>query len=312
MAKLRCPISGLLYACDHIPITCSIKHPIFTLQPKKLIGLYARYTKNDLSPTDSYLLLLALLNTIDSLEWRVPCALVPTATATAALIANNIAQLVVVLEKTNAITVPSFTQPGYVINYENSDLSNLPVYIKAWKSNILDFHFAYKEDKILAKTRNIEATLQKLINNGEDRLSSIKLADWAHLCASFPVDKEEHYKKLIRSCYNQEKMFKYKIPEIEEVRDYCLAYIEPGSIYSYALHKVLEQGMQLNKSYLGYTLLDTASLGSSSELAILAAKAPEELPLAQDYATSTEFLKAKLRYNVAQRLRATTATTGAK
>ena len=303
MAKLRCPISGILYSCDHIPVTVAIAHPVFSLQPKKLIGLYARYTKGELPNTDSYLLLLALLNTIESLEWRVPCSLDPKEPSTAALIATNIAQLVTVLEKSNAITIPSFKQPGYIITYNNSDLANLPIYIKAWRDNIRDFHSAYKQDKLDAKARAIEATLQKLINNGEDKLTAVKLADWAHLCASFPADKVEAYQKLIRSCYNQEKMFKYKLSQIEEVKEYCLANIEPGSIYSHALYSTLEKGIDLNKGYLGYTLLDISNIGNNEELAILVAKAPEEEPVRTDYTSSVEFLKAKLRYNTAKRLK---------
>ena len=303
MAKLLCPISGIRYSCEHLPLTTSYPHPIFTLSYPKLLELYAKHVAGHLTPTDNYLLFLAYLNSIDSLHWRVPCSLVPTATSTQALVYNNMAQLISVLEKTLTITLPSFKQPGFVITPETSDLGNISIYIKAWQKNIDAMNSFYKQERIDKKLKEVEDKLQYLIFAGEGQLSANKLAVWADLAGTFPSKHREQYQKIIRSCYNQDKMFALKLSTIEEVKDFCLESIMPGSIFLHKLIEVLNHGIELNKSYLGYTILDTDTLNNkeSEELAILIAKAPEKEPTREDYTNSVEYLKAKLRYQVAAR-----------
>ena len=301
MAKLLCPISGIRYSCEHLPLHTTYIHPIFSVPYKRLLPLYQKDIAGHLTPTDNYLLFLAYLNTIDALEWRTACSLVPTAADTQALVYNNMAQLLAVLEKTVAITIPSFKQPGFIIDAATADLANIHVYIEAWQKNIYNLETGYKQERINRKLKEVEDKLQYLIMAGEDQLSANKLAVWADLAGTFPSVQREQFQKIIRSCYNQDKMFALKLSSIEEVKDFCLENIMPGSIYLHKLVETLNNGIELNKSYLGYTILDTTAIGSqeSEEIAILVAKAPEKKPEPEDYTSRIEYIKAKLRYQVA-------------
>jgi len=293
--QLQCPISGISYKCDNVPYTLIHPHPIFTLPYPKLLNLYENTFHNH-SLTNQYLIFVSILNSIDSLQWRVPCSLNPTSPATEKLIDNNILQLITVVERTNAISVPSFKQPGYAITPDNSDLKDIDAYIAAWQFNIDNFHHAYKQEKLDAKVHQVEDKLQYLINSGEQLLTAVKIADWAHLTASFPTADADRYKLIIRSCYNATKMFSYKVTEIEEVRDYCYASIMAGSIYMHKLIEILNHGIELNKNYLGYTILDT---NDPSSLDIILATAPESPPRPEDYDNKLDLLKARLKYSIA-------------
>jgi hypothetical protein len=295
--QINCPISGITYTCSHIPVSMSQVHPIFTLPYPSLIRLYtANFHSDTTTPTDQYLTFLAILNSIEALNWRVPCTLKPSSPITSKLIANNIAQLIAVVERTNAITIASFEQPGYAITSDNSNLEDIDAYIAAWQYNIDNHHHAYRQDKLDKKVSEVELKLQYLINSGEELLTAVKIAEWAHLTATFPNDSIERYKLIIRSCYNANKMFSYKVTEIEEVRDYCYASILPGSIYMHKLIEVLQHGIELNRNYLGYTILDT---NTPSDLDIILATAPTAPPRAEDYPDKMALLKAKIKYSIA-------------
>lgn len=307
MANLLCPISGISYSCEHIPATIPHQpHPIFCISDNRLLGLYAKYVQGHLTATDSYLLFLAYLNSIDSLEWHTPCSLKPTSPTTQRIISCNLKQLIEVTQQSNAIQVPSFKQPGFVISAETSNLINIHIYIQAWQKNITAYHQGYVNERLEEKLKAVEDKLQYLLLSGEEQLSASKLADWAELSAAFPKQVTEKYKLIIRSCYNSDKMFKLKVSEIQEVLEYCYANIMPGSIFIYALARTLKHGIELNQNYLGYTLMSGTSPTTqtetpelANELEILIAKAPDTEPTAGDYPARGEYIKAKLRYTIA-------------
>ena len=96
-------------------------------------------------------------------------------------------------------------------------------------------------------------------------------------------------------------MFGTKRSAIQEVLDYCLDFILPGSIYMHSLIQCLEHGLELNKNYLGFgsfLLLDGEDI-AEDELTRIKTLAPTKPPVREDYANSLEFLKAKLRYTAA-------------
>lgn len=295
MATLKCPISGIRYHCPHIPVVMEHPHPIFTLPPKTLDRLFCSYIQDKLAPTESYLLLVAYLKSTGAVDFRSPVTLDPTAKLTQKLIATNLVQLMEVTEKTNAIVHPSFSQPRYVVSETNSNLKNLPAYIEAWENNIKSFGESYRQEKLEQALGNIERKLQYLINSGDDRLTAMKLAEWADMCADFPIAKKEYYKKIIRSCFNQDKMFSIPLRDLEELRDECLAEIPAGSIYMHKLIEIISHGISLNRGFLGYTLLED----NSTELDIIVAKAPTDIPISTEFSSKAEYLKAKLSYNIA-------------
>ena len=312
MAKVTCAISGISFNCDHLPITLypvdGYFHPIFAVPYKTLYSLYAKHCSNHLTSTDSYLLFLAFLHSTDQIEWAVPASLQPTTPTCTHLVETNLRPLIEVIELTNVIGLPSFKQPSYKVTIDNSDLSNIPAFISAWNRNISIFKAGAIDERIRDSLRKVENKLTYAIKSGNslDSYSHI-VASWADKVAGFPIATRERWCKIIRSCFNEAKMFSTPLAELKEVRDYCTENIEAGSIHFHALMKVLRTGISKHTDYLGmnpialgYTLLPTDSTQNDAKLATILASAPTATPQQKDYGSQLAYIRAKLAYRSAQ------------
>lgn len=325
MARITCAISGIRFQCSYlddlnIPHTQGYFHPIFACSYTQLHHLYSKHTKGHLTPKDSYLLFMAFLHSSSKVEWKHPATLNPNEASTKKFIENNIRQLVVVLEKTGVIRHPSFSQPNFVLTYENCNLQQIPNWIKAWENNIESFKCGRSSLREQEDLQKVENRLSKLIFSGEKPENySSTIAEWACKAADFPVHKQELWKKTIRSCFSITKMFNTPLPLLKEIKDFCECNIEAGSIHFHTLSQVLREGIFRHIDYLGgsnlalgYTLLATPSSKSPSgisrqetelkgqaELAALKAKAPSSPPEQANYESKLEFIRAKLAYRVA-------------
>lgn len=322
MARVTCAISGIRFICSYfeelsIPHTEGFIHPIFATSHKQLHYLYSSHCRGQLTSNDSYLLFMAFLHSSGKINWKYPAACNPNEIRTKQLIENNLAQLVAVLAKTDCIKVPSFVQPSFNVTYENSSLAQIPSWIKAWESNIRDFHSGRVDDRTRQALVKVEKRLTYLILSGEspERFAHV-IAEWADKAAEFPEHRAEEWKKTIRSCFSINKMFNTPLPLLKEIKDYCECNIEVGSIHFHTLSQVLKEGISRHVDYLGgsslalgYTLLPTPS-GEASEaerkntaqLVSITSGAPTSEPQQKDYAGSLDFLRAKLAYRVAQQV----------
>jgi hypothetical protein len=311
MAKLKCAISGLTIAVQHVPIVCQESigyyHPIFAVPRKHLYGLYSKHCSEHLTPTDSYLLFLALLHSTDKVTWTVPVTRDPTSASTATLIANNIAQLIAVIEETDCISHPSFSQPALVVSTTNSSLRDINAYIVSWKNNISRFRSGYKEAELENRLQKLENKLSHCILSGlsEERYIHV-IANWAAKAAEFPREKEDSYKKIIRTCFNSDKMFSTPLSELKEVKSYCEASIEPGSIHFHKLMEVLREGITRHTNYLGmapevlgYKLIPVDTTKQELAVEIIKTNAPTSPPVRESYSDTMSFIRAKLAFAVA-------------
>jgi hypothetical protein len=312
MAKITCAISGITFTCSHSSIYLSPEdgyfHPIFALPYKKLYGLYSKHCAGQLTPTDSYLLFLSFLHSTGDIDWRHHATCPPTATATASLIENNLAQLIKVIETTNIIITPSFKQPTFVVAKDNSLLQQIPNWIAAWDRNIVDFKEGYASAKIQESLTKLENRLGYYLKSGADpKEYSHIVASWASKAADFPLHKSDSYQTLIRSCFNSSKMFSTPLAEIREVKEYCEENIEAGSIHFHALMSTLREGVSRHTNFLGlsapnslgYTLLPIDSTKNDTEIESILAKATDDTPKRNDYSSEIGFIRARLRYRVA-------------
>lgn len=312
MAKLKCAISGLTFSISSVPITISETsgyfHPIFAAENKQLYSLYVKYLANQLTETDSYLLFLAFMHSTDKIKWNYPAKCNPNKPTTKALVANNIQQLIRVIETTNLITHPKFKQPGFSVNKDNCNLLQVPNWIKAWEHNIVAFNNNYYSERIYEKLKKVENKLTNFLHSSMSPEEYVfAVANWAALAADFPKDKAEDWKKIIRSCYNKKKMFATPLATLREIKSYCEENIELGSIHSYSLFGALKTGIANHSDFLGmdtisnlgYTLLSLDTTKNEQEIQSIKAKATLEPPNRLDYASNFEYIKAKLRYKVA-------------
>ena len=317
MAKVTCAISGLDFQVSafsdlNISYKVGYFHPIFAAPYRDLEKLYYKHTRGRLTPTDSYLLFLAYLNSSDQVHWDYPLTLNPKDPATRKLVENNFSQLVSVLQKTAVITYSSFDQPSFRVTYENSRLEEIQFWIEAWIENINSFSFNRATERDRSALLAVEKKLEILIlSDLSPEAYSKTIADWASRAAIFPESKEELYKTTIASCFNITKMFNTPLALLKEIKNYCECNIEAGSIHFHALIKVLQEGISRHVDYLGgsaltlgYELLPSASISTQmleadKKLKIIAETAPTELPLKEDYKSPIEYLKARLAFRVA-------------
>ena len=320
MATVTCAISGVTFKSDYLsdlvlPHTAGYFHPIFAADHKQLHRLYSLHCAGKLSASDSYFLLLAFLHSTNSVIWNHPATLKPAENATSVLVENNLAQLLTVIAKSDAISHPRFAQPKVVINHNNANLIQLSGWIETWEDNIDSFYNRRASDREKEELAKLENSLTNLICSGEPTKAYAHIvANWAAIAGDFPRERREEWKRVIRSCFNVNKMFNTPLPLIKEIKDYCECNIEVGSVHFHELYKVLKQGINCHVDYLGgsslalgYEILpeltdsDTiASLVKNEEaLELIRAKAPKTEPLAKDYPDSLSFLKAKLAYRAA-------------
>lgn len=321
MARVTCAISGVHFSVDylessHIPHTVGYYHPVFTIPHPRLYQLYYQHTRNKLSPTDSYLLFCAFLHSTGQVDWQHPASLNPHEARTKKLIQNNLAQLIKVIEKTGIIQHPSFTQPSFVVSYDNSQLEQIANWIIAWEENLVLFNTKLADQITRKSLQEVENRLSGMVNSGVplDKLASI-VAEWASQAAEFPHDKDDLYKKVIRSCFNSTKMFNTPLTTIKEVNEFCMSNIQVGSVHFHTLCEILKEGIHRHIDYLGgsslalgYTMLPVSGTPSSraekevkneAELLTIAANAPVDTPVRHEYPNNLAFLRAKLAYRVA-------------
>ena len=316
MANITCAISGVIFTTSFLegislPHTAGYFHPIFALSQKQLCDLYSKHTKLELGSVDSYLLFMAFLHSSGQIEWKSPASKNPNCASTRRMIENNISQLVSILNRTNCIRWQGFTQPSFVVTYENSMLDQIPNWIAAWEDNLESFSNKRANVRTLEELQKVENKLSYLILSGEDPKGFAHIiADWADRTAEFPVNNKEKWKKIIRSCFNINKMFNTPLADLKAIKEHCECNIEAGSIHFHTLHKVLTEGIAKHVNYLGgssltlgYTLLPLDSTKNDEELESIAAKAPAELPVEKDYISKLEYIRAKVRYETAMRLR---------
>ena len=311
MAKIVCAISGIKFSCDHLPIVLGSNigyyHPIFALPYKKLYGLYSKHCSGHLTPTDSYLLLLAFLHSTEQIEWSVPAARNPSDSQTIHLVENNLRQLIEVVEVSNTIYVPSFKQPSFKVTIDNSSLVNLPSWIEAWEKNIELFKRGALSQRLQEDLQKVENKLSYYIKSGSSpETYSMVVASWADKAADFPREHRENWCKIIRSCFNSSKMFSTPIADLKAVKAYCEENIEAGSIHFHTLMEVLKEGISRHTDFLGmspvalgYTLLPEDSSKNDEAVAAIISAAPDSEPLRADYDSQLEYIRAKMRYRTA-------------
>jgi hypothetical protein len=337
--KILCAYSGVEYQVQHLSYSLSARevvHPVFYIPQKNLITLaYTKWASGELTSTDSYLLFLALLASTERVEFRLPT--IKTA-MTDAIVASNMENLTSVIAKMNCISAPSFLPPQFVLSTETRTLQNVSNWIAIWESYIQEWNSSYisvsEEQKLLRRTAALDKMLSAVTRNetklqgsqGEKAFAKT-LADWADVAGNFPKDAtlvtsssggagtyiplNEYWKQIIVKCFNAEAIFSIPREDIQELITHCEDNIIHGSSYAYNLMKALRTGMAKQADFLGFGELDLdSSVGyrilssdSSIEAANLNAmidSAPTEKPVESNYPSKIAYLRAKVKYELAQ------------
>jgi hypothetical protein len=322
--KILCGLSSITFNCEHFPGFLTQRetyHPVFSIPQKKLLSYLGKWGKGELTPTDSYLLFLSLLNSTDLVDFRVPAIQVEE---TPSIVANNMEALAKTVSKLNTVQNPSVVFPRYVITPDTKNLTNVKYWIQNWNDAYQDFVDGYSRTANHQELARREVALERLIKNPHKPVSSYatNLADWAIQAGSFPtftivnpfsalrnqITCAEYWKILIQKCANEESIFAVRRTDLEELLDHCEDNIPVGSIFSNALFKVLRHALNRQKNFLGlgdldigkssYEILSSTDNVESANLKALIQSAPEHEPKQEEYPNKLAYLKAKLRYQM--------------
>lgn len=331
MAQLRCKYSGVVFNCEHMPSGLrehEYHHPLFSVPQKRLLSLVRDWSANKLSATESYLLYLSLLNSTDLIIWRTSARYTEK---TQSVIANNMEHLAQIVGKINLIKHPHFTLPKFAITYDTGDLGNSFYWIQAWVGNynefMSDFIDSQKREELKEKLERREHSLERLIKNSQASPKQLadNLAHWARLSCDFPdydvihpltkkrVPIGDLWEDVIIACASEDQIWKYGVGVIDKLLEHVEENIQPGSIHSHSLLKLLRTGLAKRESYLSIGDIDLAGRktefrlldpeASVEEANIIAAiqSAPLEEPKRDMYPTLGAFLKAKLNWDMKKR-----------
>lgn len=327
MATIVCAYSGLAIKVEHFPMTlqereCS--HPIFLLPQHKLLSYASKWSTGQLTPIDSYLLFLALLNSSELIEWRTSAHY--RVGQMDAKVAANMEALIRIIGKVNLIKHPKFALPSFAITKDTCTLENVHYWIQAWHEAFLDFMKGYKEQTEQEKIVRREYALERMIR-ATDLKQSKKyagaLANWAELAGNFPtfailhpikknpLTLAEYWKEIIVACIREEKIFQYPTKDVAELIEHCEDNIPHGSISAAALMDLIRTGRDSQSSYLCLAEFDLDAIRegrvakediveTTNKLAIIQ-KAPMHEPARHEYSSDLEFTKAKLGWKMKQR-----------
>lgn len=323
--KILCGISGIEFTCEHFPATLSsreIAHPVFSLPQKKLISYLGKWASSELTSTDSYLLFLAILNSSELVEFRVPAA---RNTETDSIVAQNMEALAKTVIKLNAVTNPSVVFPRYAIGPETKYLQNVKHWIENWNQSWQDFQDGYSRSYDSRKLIVREQALERLIKNPHLPVSAYasKIAEWASIAGAFPtyntispftglkITMADYWKDIIQKCTREESIFAVPQVDIQDLLEHCETNISIGTIYSNALFKVLRHALEKQRNFLGlgdmdltrgkYQILSGDDTTESANIKAMIDSAPEHEPTPDQYPSKIAYLKAKLRWQMSKK-----------
>ena len=323
--KILCSISGVEFTCEHFPAYLSsreVTHPIFNLPQKKLLSYLGKWSSGELTPTDSYLLFLSILNSSDLVEFRVP---VSKNAFTDSLVAQNMEPLAKIISKLNAVTNPQIVFPHYVVSPDTKFLSNIKHWIENWNQAYKDYKDGYAREYESRKLITRETALERLIKNPHLPISAYasKIADWAAVAGAFPtytvispfsglkISMADYWKDIIQRCSRDESIFAVPQVDILDLLEHCEDTIPIGTIYSNALFKVLRGAISKQKNFLGlgdmdlsrgkFQILSSTDTTETANLKAMIDSAPEAEPTLAQYPNKVAFLKAKLRWQMKQK-----------
>lgn len=324
--KILCAYSSIEFNVEHFPGTFYSReahHPIFDLPQKKLLSYTGKWAAGELTPTDSYLLFLALLKSSDQVDFRIPVFRAPQ---TDGIIARDMEFLVRTVIKLNTVTNPNVTFPSYVITPETRYLTNVHYWIENWDDAYKEYlskatkYNAHDSAKLIHR----ENALQRMIKNPHKQVRDYasQIAEWAATAGEFPnfltqspiyktqVPISEYWKAIITRCAKEEYLFSIPKQDLVELIEHCEDKIPIGSIYSNALFKLLRKALQKQENFLGigdmdvrstFQILNDTDTIESANLRAAIDSAPLEEPRQEQYPTKFLYMKAKFRWDMAKK-----------
>lgn len=326
--RVLCAISGLDFEAEHFPGFLANRecvHPIFQMPQKKLLAYTGQFYTDALTPTDKYLLFLAVLNSSDLVDFRVSVFRTPF---TPSIIAQNFERLVRIVCKMNAVLNPNVTFPRYILSYETRNLSNVHFWIDNWYEAYKEYQSGSLRSYESKKLGERERALERLIKNPHKPVGEYasQIADWAIIAGDVEnqfrqqtpnpftgksSSMAEFWRTLIIKAARLDSLYAIEVKDLDEIIEHFETKLDVlGSIYSHQLLKILRTAQEKRKNFLGmgdltvasasYQILSTDDSVEASNMKLMIDLAPETEPKASDYPDRVSYIRAKMRYQMAQ------------
>lgn len=347
MANFICCYSGLEVKTNHFPMYLSSRephlcsHPIFHASQKSLLSYARKWSARELTPTDSYLLFIALLRSTELVYFRAPAKYIPrelieseygsySSLGTDSIVATNMEALMVAICRINSLSSTRVKFPEVIISAETNILWNVKHWIDSWVEVWKDYHEGVSRQEHIARISEREIALHRMIKSPHRKIESYSkdLAEWADEAGSFPtflittpddrkIPYNEYYIELIQLCAARE-FSKVNRRDLEELIETIHERIEAGSIQFHLLMEILKGAkgylmalmVEDSKKSVVYKLRpqDTWKFADDSdELSEhetkLIEETSEEAPVASNFAKKIDYIKAKIKFEAAQAAR---------
>lgn len=316
MAKAICSKSGIQFEIQHFPYSFShgeLHHPVFDLSFEQLTAptVLSKWTARQLTEIDTKLYFLALLHSSELVEFHT------YARPLLSVCEMNMEPLLRILQWQYTIKHPRLSMPRMAITPDTATLDNVRNWIMAWNAARVDFENGYKELTRNQLMMRKEDTLERLIRDQQKEIHDFAgiLADWANLCADFPVYStnvngvilplNEYWKQILITCSKTPThIWRLDLKDMKELLEHLEDNLEHGSIYAHATMKLIRDGIATHNNYLGFSIVNYASDVERANVQVLADNAPSDEPRPENYPNKILYLKDKIRYSQAQKLMA--------
>lgn len=339
MARILCAYSGIEYKCEHMAVYLSSReshHPIFDIPTSRLLQLTPRWLQGEQSHTENYLLYLALFNSTELMDFRVPaimCADTPS------IVAQNMDRLAAIVERIHTSGSTKVREilhlPSFVISPDTKDLTSSHDWITLWENSYKDYADRYRSSTAAERLEHKETILERWIKDNTKDVSQYagRLADWAYdagkfeQLAGYEVLNEHnkievmasYWRRIIIACAKDEAIWSINKDDLQDLIEHCEEHIYHGSIYSHTLMSLLRAGAERKRNFLdlgdidvgsngiSFRILDAdASVEDANKLALIDS-APVNKPVESNYPNKLAYIKAKLNWQMAQDYKETQA-----
>lgn len=327
--KAKCYKSGIKFEVSHFPYTLGerdyLAHPCFNLPTNKLVGLIPKYIARQLSEEDIKLLFLSLLDSTGLIRWDA------TATISLATCEKYLLPLADICLGIYNTKHPEKHFASLAITYENCKLTAIGEIIKGWQESKEALAIGYRHQDKMQISQQKEAALARIIRSSSKDLESYaaRLAEWAANAAKFPEREltledgtkttiAAYWKQIIRQC-GAKNLNPWSIDkgDLLDIQEWLGEHLELGTIYSDAIFKLIDKTIKRQSNFLGidldvaatYTIVDgeTSDCLVTASVANLIATAPTEEPRPEQFASKVDYLRAKGRWQIAQKAAAAQA-----
>lgn len=316
--KVTCKYSGIEFNVDNFANMRMVHvHPLFYCAPKQLLSRAGDWAAQKLNEKERRLLFLSLLYTTELVEFRV------TATPADSIVQSNMESLIKFIGWQSGISSPQLALPRFVVSPETRTLANAKYWLETWWQARKDFEDGYRAFSDLAKLRNREVALERLIKNHQKKTEDYSgiLAAWAMDASNVPVSLREYWISLFK--LKGLNIYQAKTVDLEEIVEHMTEYLDHGSIYAAATLRHMRVMLAKNKTGLNFGLgipdeelekldfevaLSTPFRIVEDEVEtynkqVVAADAPEDEPSQRDYPSRLTYLKAKAAWILARKAR---------